>query len=58
MADTATTVNEITTHFFGDMMARDLGFSGNTNCYGAPRARWTHAARSTWTTRSVRSLTR
>jgi hypothetical protein len=42
MADTATTVNEITTHFFGDMMARDLGFSDNTNCYGAlafiPRA--------------------
>jgi hypothetical protein len=34
MADTATTVNEITTHFFGDMMARDLGFS-KTNCYGA-----------------------
>jgi hypothetical protein len=34
MADTATTVNEITTHFFGDMMARDLGFS-KFNCYGA-----------------------
>jgi hypothetical protein len=34
MADTAATVNEITTHFFGDAMARDLGFS-NTNCYDA-----------------------
>jgi hypothetical protein len=33
MTDTATNVNEITTHFFGDMMARDLGFSHN--CYGA-----------------------
>jgi hypothetical protein len=26
MADTAATVNEITTHFFGDALARDLSF--------------------------------
>jgi hypothetical protein len=50
MADTATTVNEITTHFFGDTMARDLGFNSNsnTNCYGAldsiPRAMDTRGA--------------
>jgi hypothetical protein len=34
MADTAATVNEITTHFFGDAMARDLGFS--RHFHGAP----------------------
>jgi hypothetical protein len=48
MTDTATTVNEITTHFFGDMMARDLSFSSNNNCYGAlasiPRAMDTRGA--------------
>jgi hypothetical protein len=39
-ATTATTVNEITTHFFGDTMARDLGFGHREKseacvCYGA-----------------------
>jgi hypothetical protein len=46
MADTAATVNEITTHFFGDAMARDLSFGS----YGAldciPRAMDTRGALS------------
>jgi hypothetical protein len=45
MADTAATVNEITTHFFGDAMARDLGGSHYYGVLDAiPRAMDTRGA--------------
>ncbi len=41
MADTAATVNEITTHFFGDALAREFSFG---SCGAIPRTMDTRGA--------------